>query len=73
MAKLGDNESLSIYLDKAVDFMASTQAYMEYLKKWIPVNQVPESIPEEKVAYYLERLGYYRDLYKPVCDKENKE
>lgn len=71
MAKMGDN--VPGILDKAVDFMASSQAFMEYLKKSPRLNRIPEHIPEEKVALFRERLDYYRNLYKPVCKQEESE
>jgi hypothetical protein len=51
MGKLGENVPLII--DKAVDFMASSQAFMEYLKKSPRLSHVPEEIPEEKAAMFL--------------------
>ena len=38
MAKIGD--SVPRIIDKAVDFMASSQAFMEYLKKSIDAKRV---------------------------------
>ena len=64
MGKLGENVPLII--DKAVDFMASSQAFMEYMKKSPRLCHVPEEIPEEKAAMFLERLEHYRKLYQPV-------
>ena len=43
MGKLGENVPLLI--DKAVDFMASSQAFREYLKKLPPRNAIPSGIP----------------------------
>lgn len=63
MAKLGDNVPLII--DKSVDFMASSQAFREYLYKTPPRNIIPESIPSENTQMYLQRLDYYRHLYRP--------
>lgn len=68
MAKIGEN--VPQLIDKAVDFMASSQAFMEYLKKSPRINRVPEQIPQEKAAQFLERLEYYRGLYKPECEQE---
>lgn len=70
MAKLGAN--VPQVIDKAVDFMASSQAFMEYLKKSPRINRVPEQIPEAKATLFLERLDYYRKLYKPVCEQESE-
>ena len=64
MNKLGEN--VPQLIDKAVDFMASSQAFMEYLNKRSYTDQVPTDIPEEKAAMYLARLAYYRNLYRPV-------
>ena len=47
MGKLGENVPLLI--DKAVDFMASSQAFREYLKKLPPRNAIPSGIPDESV------------------------
>ncbi|WP_096985009.1 protein YibT [Escherichia coli] len=62
MGKLGENVPLLI--DKAVDFMASSQAFREYLKKLPPRNAIPSGIPDS-VPLYLQRLEYYRRLYRP--------
>ena len=43
MAKIGEN--VSILIDKTVDFMASSQAFREYLNKTPPRNVVPSEIP----------------------------
>ncbi|HHU9669622.1 TPA: protein YibT, partial [Escherichia coli] len=48
-----------------VDFMASSQAFREYLKKLPPRNAIPSGIPDESVPLYLQRLEYYRRLYRP--------
>ncbi|EFH4018678.1 protein YibT, partial [Enterobacter kobei] len=52
MGKLGENVPLLI--DKAVDFMASSQAFREYLKKLPPRNAIPSGIPDESVPLYLQ-------------------
>ena len=39
MAKIGEN--VSVLIDKTVDFMASSQAFREYLNKTPPRNVVP--------------------------------
>ncbi len=54
MEKMGD--SLPIILDKAVDFMASTQAFKEYMKQSSVSEHIPEDIPDEKVFFI------YKDL-----------
>ncbi|GJL38331.1 hypothetical protein TUM17576_51510 [Enterobacter hormaechei] len=56
MEKMGD--SLPIILDKAVDFMASTQAFKEYMKQSSVSEHIPEDIPDEKVFFYIQRLNY---------------
>ncbi len=42
MAKIGENVPLLI--DKAVDFMASSQAFREYLNKTPPRDYVPSEV-----------------------------
>lgn len=64
MSKMDEN--VPQIIDKAVDFMASSQAFMEYLKKRPHSDQVPLEIPEDKAAMFLARLEYYRNLYRPV-------
>lgn len=64
MRKIGEN--VPQLIDKAVDFMASSQAFMEYLNKRSRSDRVPTDIPEEKAEMFLERLTYYRQLYRPV-------
>ena len=67
MAKIGEN--VSALIDKTVDFMASSQAFMEYLKKSPRLQHVPREIPQNKEALFLSRLEYYRQLYRPACDQ----
>ena len=64
MSNMGEN--VPHIIDKAFDFMASSQAFMEYLKKRPHSDQVPLEIPEDKAAMFLARLEYYRNLYRPV-------
>ena len=64
MSKIGENVPRMI--DKAVDFMASSQAFMEYLHKRPHSDRVPADIPEDKAEMFLARLEYYRNLYRPV-------
>lgn len=71
MVKMGDN--VPQIIDKAVDFMASSQAFMEYLKKSPKINHVPEQIPSERAALFMQRLEYYRQLYTPACERENQD
>ncbi|CAI9394347.1 TPA: hypothetical protein N2R15_001487 [Citrobacter amalonaticus] len=68
MAKIGENVPLLI--DKAVDFMASSQAFKEYLNKMPERDDVPSEVPAENAQMYLQRLKYYRRLYQPVQEKE---
>ncbi|AMG92648.1 hypothetical protein [Citrobacter amalonaticus] len=68
MAKIGENVPLLI--DKAVDFMASSQAFKEYLNKMPERDDVPSEVPAENTQMYLQRLNYYRRLYQPVQEKE---
>ncbi len=49
-----------------VDFIASTQAFREYLKKLPLRDTIPPEIPEDSALLYLDRLKYYRQLYRPV-------
>ncbi|WP_333498061.1 hypothetical protein [Kluyvera sp. CHPC 1.2972] len=62
--KMGEN--IPQIIDKAVDFMASSQAFVEYLHKKPHNDRVPDDIPEDKAEMFLERLAYYRNLYRPV-------
>lgn len=70
MGKLGENVPLLI--DKAVDFMASSQAFREYLKT-TSRNAIPSGIPDESVPLYLQRLEYYRRLYRPKQVEGSKQ
>ena len=54
MAKIGDG--VPRIIDKAVDFMASSQAFMEYLKKSPRLQHIPPDIPADKEALFLRRL-----------------
>lgn len=49
MGKLGENVPLLI--DKAVDFMASSRAFREYLKKLPPRNAIPSEYPMKACRY----------------------
>lgn len=71
MAKIGDGVPLII--DKTVDFMSSSQAFMEYLKKSPRLQHVPSEIPQNKEELFLSRLEYYRQLYRPACDERERE
>ena len=66
MAIIGSNTNQII--DKMVDFMASTQAFMEYLDKAPEQEDAMESVPREKIPFYLERLEHYRGIYKSKAE-----
>jgi uncharacterized short protein YbdD (DUF466 family) len=70
MAKLGDNTPQII--DKAIDFMASSQAFREYLAHKRKSDRIPDDIPVEKIEMYRERLEHYRKLYRPACAEEEE-
>lgn len=55
MAKLGENTPHII--DATVDFMASSQAFREYLKKLPPDNTIPPDLTDEHVPLYIRRLN----------------
>nr|VUD25461.1 Putative cytoplasmic protein [Salmonella sp. NCTC 7297] len=55
MAKIGENVPLLI--DKAVDFMASSQAFREYLNKMPPRNYVPSEVPLESAPILFAASG----------------
>ncbi|WP_058911919.1 hypothetical protein [Entomohabitans teleogrylli] len=69
MTTIGSN-TLRI-IDKMVDFMASTQAFMEYLDKAPQIEDVLEKVPEDKVTFFMERLAHYRQVYVP--ENQNRE
>ncbi len=48
-------------------------AFMEYLKKSPRLQHVPPEIPQNKEALFLNRLEYYRQLYRPTCDQSEPE
>ncbi|WP_396327874.1 hypothetical protein, partial [Klebsiella pneumoniae] len=55
------------------DHNTSSQAFMEYLKKSPRLQHVPRDIPQDKEALFLQRLEYYRQLYRPTCDQTEPE
>lgn len=65
--KMGDG--VPYLIDKAVDFMASSQAFMEYLKKTPPSQHIPPEVPQNKEALFLQRLEHYRQLYRPANEQ----
>ena len=71
MAKI-DDEILNV-IDKTVDFMASSQAFLEYLKKSPRLQHIPQDIPADKEELFLCRLEYYRQLYRPACNQQETE
>lgn len=70
MGKLGENVPLLI--DKAVDFMASSRV-PGVSEKLPPCNAIPSGIPDESVPLYLQRLEYYRRLYRPKQVEGSKQ
>ncbi|MBM0964531.1 hypothetical protein JQN37_23875, partial [Escherichia coli] len=62
MAKLGENTPHII--DATVDFMASSQAFREYLKKLPPDNTIPPALTDEHGQRYRRRLEDDRLLYR---------
>ncbi|MGK3621918.1 hypothetical protein ACSLOH_28890, partial [Escherichia coli] len=56
MAKLGENTPHII--DATVDFMASSQAFREYLRKLPPDHTIPPDLTDEHVPLYIRRLEY---------------
>ncbi len=68
-----------VHVDKAIDFMASTQAFLEYLNKQGNPNVLAHDIPPEYADFFAQRLAWYRKLYRPdpvnekqsVSEKEN--
>ncbi|HGW3153397.1 TPA: hypothetical protein ACNKBG_005802 [Klebsiella pneumoniae] len=64
MAKLGENTPHII--DATVDFMASSQAFREYLKKLPPDNTIPPALTDEHVPLYIRRLEYLRITVKEI-------
>lgn len=67
MAKIGDN--IPQLIDTVVDFMASSQAFMECLKKSPRLEKIPRDIPADKEELFRCRLEYYRNLYRPTRGK----
>lgn len=67
MPTLGEN--IPVLIDKAVDFMASTQAFRERLTDGVRSDHIPDDVPDDKKAFYLARLAWYRELYRPHSEK----
>ncbi|MDA6101458.1 hypothetical protein OSK34_23760 [Escherichia coli] len=63
MTKLDEN--IPHIIDATVDFMASSQAFREYLRKLPPDHTIPPDLTDEHVPLYIRRLEYYRLLYRP--------
>jgi hypothetical protein len=63
MGKLGENVPLII--DKAVDFMASSQAFMEYLKKSSPESRTGRD-PGRESGDVSGAIRTLPQLYQPV-------
>lgn len=61
-----DYEQLVLqYSEDYVDLAASTVAFVEKLEKQIDADAIMNKIPREKRPFFLERLNYYRDIYRP--------
>lgn len=68
MAKIGEN--VSALIDKTVDFMASSQAFREYLNKHRHATLSLLKYRRENAQLYLQRLAYYRQLYRPQQEEK---
>lgn len=66
MTKSGEN--IPHIIDNAVDFMASSQAFREYLRKLPPDDTIPPDLTDEHVPLYIGgQFGDRKLLYgKPV-------
>ncbi len=53
------------YSKQYTDFAASTIAFMESQEKKIDADEISRRISHEKRPFFNERLGHYRNLYKP--------
>lgn len=53
------------YSEQYTDFAASTIAFMESQEKKIDADEISRRIPQEKRPFFNERLGHYRDIYRP--------
>ena len=71
MAKIGDG--VPRLIDKAVDFMVSSQAFMEYLKSPASAACTAGHSLRTRKRCSCSRLEYYRQLYRPVCDQTEPE
>ncbi|AFJ46004.1 hypothetical protein [Shimwellia blattae] len=54
------------FIDTAVNFMASTQAFREYLHNAPRTDITPAGLSDDKARHYFECLSYYREIYQPV-------
>ncbi|MGN2424934.1 hypothetical protein GR294_21435 [Raoultella sp. Lac2] len=70
MAKLG--ETVPHVIEITVDFLASTQAFKEYMGLLISSDIIPDDVPSDKFDFYLERLRYYRSIYHPQGVKDSE-
>ncbi len=62
MVKVGCNAERIV--DKMVDFMASTQAFMEYLHRAPEIEKVLSEVPENRKPFFYNRLEHYRHVYR---------
>ncbi|MBN3050719.1 DNA polymerase III subunit theta [Pectobacterium brasiliense] len=53
------------YSEQYTDFAASTIAFMESQEKKIDADEISRSVSQEKRPFFNERLGHYRDIYRP--------
>ncbi|MBJ3816088.1 hypothetical protein F9C28_14415 [Shimwellia pseudoproteus] len=65
-SKVRISDVIPNFIDSAVNFMASTQAFREYLHKSPRIDVTPSGLSDDKARHYFERLTYYRDIYRPV-------
>lgn len=62
-----------VLIDKAIDFIASTQAFMEYLNKDQLSDDFTREIPPERMDFYESRLAWYRSIYHPDRQEAREE
>ncbi len=62
-----------VLIDKAIDFIASTQAFMEYLNKDQLSDDFTREIPPERMGFYESRLAWYRSIYHPEGAPDRQE
>lgn len=62
-----------VLIDKAIDFIASTQAFMEYLNKDQLSDDFTREIPPDRMGFYENRLAWYRSIYRPEGEPDKQE